>query len=49
MIGLGQLARWSGKVTKRGDMPVKFTEKLAPGEAYEIRHIAPPKRRDRRS
>ena len=49
MFGLGQLARWSGKVTKRGDMPVRFTEKLAPGEAYEIRHVAPPKRRGRRS
>lgn len=49
MFGVLQLARWSGKVTKRGEMPVRFTEQLGPGEAYEIRHVAPPKRRGRRS
>lgn len=49
VFALGRLARWSGKVTKRGDMPIRFTERLEPGEAYEIRHVAPPKGRGRRS
>ncbi len=49
MFGLGQLARWTGKVTKRGEMPLRFSERLRPGEAYEIRHVARPKRRDRSS
>ena len=41
VFALGYVGRFVGKVTKRGDMPVVFTEKLAPGEAYEIRHIEP--------
>ncbi len=36
-----QLARWSSKVTKRGEMPIRFSERLGPGEAFEIRHIDP--------
>lgn len=38
VLGLGYLARWSGKVTKRGEMPVRFSEKLEPGEELVIRH-----------
>lgn len=49
MFGLGQLVRWSGKVTKRGEMPIRFSERLGPDEAYMIHHVARPKRRDRSS
>ena len=28
IFGLGYVARWSGKVTKRGEMPVRFSEEL---------------------
>ncbi len=35
----GLVLRWSDKVTKRGEMPVKFSERLAPGEQMIIRHI----------
>jgi len=38
IFGLGYVARWSGKVTKRGEMPVKFSEALQPGEEIVIRH-----------
>ena len=39
MFGLGYVARWTGKVTKRGEMPVKYSEQLQPGEQLVIRHI----------
>ena len=32
---------WTGTVSKRGPMPIRFSEELQPGEAYEIRHIDP--------
>ncbi len=35
----GSLLRWSGRATKRGEMPVKFSERLGPGEEMIIRHI----------
>ncbi len=35
----GYLARWSGKVTKRGEKPIRFSESLKPGESFVIRHI----------
>lgn len=38
VFGLGYVARWSGKVTKRGEMPVRFSERLEPGETLVIRH-----------
>ncbi|MDW3218389.1 MAG: hypothetical protein R8F63_07220 [Acidimicrobiales bacterium] len=38
IFGLGYLARWSGKVTKRGEMPVRYSEPLKPGEELVIRH-----------
>ena len=37
----GRLAGWTGKVTKRGEPPVVFSEKMKLGESYEIRHIGP--------
>jgi hypothetical protein len=37
----GRLAGWTGKVTKRGELPVVFSEKMKLGESYEIRHIGP--------
>lgn len=37
----GYVARWSGKVTKRGEMPIRFSESLKPGESYVIRHVDP--------
>ena len=39
IFGFGYLARWSGKVTKRGEMPIKLSEALKPGESIVIRHI----------
>ena len=35
----GYLVRWSSKVTKRGEKPIKFSESLKPGESFVIRHI----------
>ncbi|GEM_PF-1033611 len=32
------LGRWSHKVTKRGEMPVVFSQRLQPGETLELRH-----------
>lgn len=39
VFAAGYVGRWSKKVAKRGEMPVEFSEKLQPGQAYEIRHI----------
>lgn len=39
VFGLIRLARWSGKVTKRGEAPVVLSEKLKVGEAFEIVHL----------
>ncbi|MEO8694909.1 MAG: hypothetical protein ABI658_15385 [Acidimicrobiales bacterium] len=44
---LGMLRRQMGKVTKRGEMPLRLSEALKPGESMIITHIAP-KRRGRR-
>lgn len=33
--------RWLAKVSKRTEMPVKFSEQLAPGESLIIRHVDP--------
>lgn len=41
VFALGYVARWTGKVTKRGEMPVRFSETLEPGETLVIRHIDP--------
>lgn len=38
IFGLRYVARWSGKVTKRGEMPIQFSEELAQGEQLVIRH-----------
>jgi hypothetical protein len=35
----GYVARWSGKVTKRGEKPIRFSESLKPGESFVIRHV----------
>lgn len=42
------LLRRANKVLKRGEMPIRFSEKLEPGASYVISHIVPPTRRDRR-
>ncbi len=39
----GYVARWSGKVTKRGEMPVRYSERLLPGESITITHIDAPR------
>ncbi|MEM9465322.1 MAG: hypothetical protein AAGA90_08100 [Actinomycetota bacterium] len=39
MFGFLQVAKWSGKVTKRGDAPVKFSESLQAGESFIVRHV----------
>ncbi|MFQ5557668.1 MAG: hypothetical protein ACE5GB_09220 [Acidimicrobiales bacterium] len=41
VLALTYVARWSGKVTKRGEMPVLLSERLRPGEGFVIRHLAP--------
>jgi len=41
MFAAGYLVRWSGKVTKRGEKPIRFSEALKPGESLVIRHIDP--------
>lgn len=33
--------RWLAKVTKRTEMPVKYSERLALGETLDIRHVEP--------
>jgi len=33
--------RWLAKVTKRTEMPVKYSERLALGETLVIRHVEP--------
>jgi len=38
---LRRLAKASGKVTKRGEMPIRFTEKLKPGQGYVVSHFDP--------
>lgn len=49
VFGLLQVARFSGRITKRGPGPVVFSERLLPGERYEIVHLpAPPTRRQKR-
>ncbi|MDG2027500.1 MAG: hypothetical protein P8J50_10340 [Acidimicrobiales bacterium] len=40
IFGLGYVARWSGKVTKRGEMPIRYSEKLKPGESIVISHTS---------
>ena len=39
VFAAGYAARWSGKVTKRGEMPIRFSEPLGPGEEIVIRHV----------
>lgn len=48
VFGLMQLVKWSGKVTKRGDAPIKFGESLQPGESFVISHVAPPTKAKKR-
>ncbi len=36
-----RLTRLIGKVTKRGEKPIRFSEALKPGETLMIRHIDP--------
>ena len=35
------VGRRLARVAKRGDMPVKYSERLAPGESLVIRHLDP--------
>lgn len=37
----GRMGKFAGRVTKRGEPPVVFSDKLKLGESYEIRHIGP--------
>ncbi len=45
---LAFLGRRANAVLKRGEMPIRFSEKLEPGATYVISHIVPPTRRERR-
>ncbi|MCQ3805723.1 MAG: hypothetical protein OXB92_07055 [Acidimicrobiaceae bacterium] len=35
------VGRWLLRVLKKGDLPVKFSEQLAPGETLVVRHVEP--------
>ena len=48
VFGLLQFLKWSGKVTKRGEAPIKFGESLELGESFLITHMAPPSRASKR-
>jgi hypothetical protein len=41
VFAAGYVLRWTGKVTKRGEMPVRYSESLRPGEEIVIRHVDP--------
>lgn len=45
MFALGQLGRLTGRVSKRGTMPILFSEELRPGEQLVIRHLDTPRGR----
>lgn len=45
----GWLRKRVQSFTKGGEMPIQFSEKLKVGESYEIRHMAPAKRRRKSS
>jgi len=36
-----QLARWSSKAAKRDEMPVRFSQRLRPGDGIAITHLDP--------
>lgn len=36
-----QLARWSAKASKRGEMPVRLSQTLRPGDGLAITHLDP--------
>lgn len=38
VFGLSYVVRWFGNITKRGEMPIRFSEALQPGEELVIRH-----------
>lgn len=35
------MLRWLARVAKRSEMPVRFSEKLAPGESLLVSHVDP--------
>lgn len=39
VFGVLRLAKWSGKVTKRGEAPIQFSEALQTGESFVVRHV----------
>jgi hypothetical protein len=41
VFAAGYVGRFVGRVAKRGEPPLVFSEKLELGQAYEIRHIGP--------
>jgi hypothetical protein len=47
VLAIGLLGRQANKVLKRGEMPVRFREKLEPGTSLVITHLAPDPRRQR--
>jgi len=48
VFALALLGRQVNKVLKRGEMPLRFSEKLEPGQSFVITHLAPPPKRRRR-
>ena len=48
VFGAGLVGRQIGKITKGGPAPVLFSEDLAAGESYEVRHLPPPETRRKR-
>jgi hypothetical protein len=45
MFALGRLARLSGRISKRGTMPIRYSEELRPGERLVIEHLDVPRGR----
>ncbi|HAI64371.1 MAG TPA: hypothetical protein DCM13_05735 [Acidimicrobiaceae bacterium] len=37
-----QIAKWSNKVTKRGEAPIAFRQALRPGQSFVITHLESP-------
>ena len=37
-----RIAKWSSKVTKRGEAPIAFRKALPPGQSFVITHLEAP-------
>ncbi len=37
-----RIAKWSSKITKRGEAPIAFRQTLSPGQSFVITHLEAP-------